>query len=561
MAEFRDLSEAINDMVRTVREEESKLLAATEASRAKSEFLASMSHEIRTPMNGVLAVADLLMDEDLTIEQQEYVGTIVDSGRTLLNIINDILDFSKLEAGKVRLESVPFDLPNLIDGVVRLLVPAAESKGLELAFDYPPKAPRCFLGDPGRLRQVITNLAGNAIKFTESGYVLIETMYNAAGGELIIRVRDTGIGISPEGQSRLFQKYEQAEADTTRRFGGTGLGLPISKQLVEMMGGEMGLESVLGEGSTFFFRLVLPRAEAEGRAPDGEETALAAGSRIFLAMSRLSGQILARQMEEEGFVVDLADSVGRAVEILSGSRAEVHPRYALNLIERGLDGGGSLALTAALKNQGLKPWTPRCLLLMVASANDRRARVQYREEGFAAVIFKPVALDKILETVIRLNKDSPETAEGVSRPKSAGSRPRHSFQGRLLVVDDNALNRMVAQRMLEKMGARVDTADNGREALERLMRQNYDLVFMDCLMPEMDGYEATRAIRRAEAAETGSGGRSHQLVVAMTANAMAGDREKSLEAGMDDYISKPFNMSDLLEILQKYLPHKVRDLA
>ncbi len=550
LKEFRELSEAINDMVRTVKEEEAKFLAATEASRAKSEFLANMSHEIRTPMNGVLAVADLLMDEDLTIEQQQYVETIVDSGRTLLSIINDILDFSKLEAGKVRLESVPLNLPEVIDAVVRLLVPAAESKHIELAFDYPPQAPRLFLGDPGRLRQIITNLAGNAVKFTAEGHVLIETRFREPEGELVISVKDTGAGISKEGQARLFQKFEQAELDTARRFGGTGLGLPISKQLVEMMGGRIYAESGPGRGSAFTFEVRLPVLEPPaGEAPP--PAVLPREARIFLAVSGLSGQILASHFREAGYGPLLAPDVNQAVALLDRIGPPNDSPPTLLLVERGLEGGGSDALIEAFEKRSLYPFPPGILPLLLASGNDRKARLKIREQGFAALITRPPSLGRILEAATRhLDQSHGQDQAGPGPARTGGAgRSRLSLSARLLVVDDNALNRMVAQRMLEKMGGRVETAENGREALERLSAQKYDLVFMDCLMPEMDGYEATRQLRRRER-ETGD----HQIVVAMTASALAGDREKSLEAGMDDYISKPFNMSDLVEILRKCLP-------
>ncbi|MDL2226051.1 response regulator [Deltaproteobacteria bacterium OttesenSCG-928-M10] len=544
--EFRQLAEAINDMVRTVREKEAGFLAANEASRAKSEFLASMSHEIRTPMNGVLAVADLLMDEDLTIEQHEYVETIADSGRTLLGIINEILDYSKLEAGKVHLEEAPFNLADTIDGVVRLMTPAAESKDLELACDYPPQMPRLFIGDAARLRQILTNLVGNAVKFTESGYVLIEAGFNRESGELTIKVIDTGIGISRESRGRLFRKFEQAESNTARRYGGTGLGLPISKHLVEMMGGALEVESEPGAGSSFIFRLNLPLAENAAAVPP--PAPVMAGGRIFLAMSGLSGRILARQLQAEGYPVELADDVDQALDMLSSYAAE-SPRtpYALKLVERGLEGGGSEELAVSMSFKGLKPLAElEGATLMLASANDRKARELSREQGFDAVVSKPVSLNRLMEALRRLKKDrnSPARLED----QSAGRAD--IFRGRYLVVDDNSLNRMVAQRMLEKLGGVVETAEDGAEAAELLEKEKFDIVFMDCLMPVMDGYSATRLIRSRE------GGRAagRQLIVAMTANALAGDREKSLAAGMDDYIAKPFNKADLVGILRKYQP-------
>ncbi|UQZ90654.1 hypothetical protein C4J81_16155 [Deltaproteobacteria bacterium Smac51] len=403
LSEFRDLSNSINDMVHTVRDEQAKVVAAAEANRAKSEFLASMSHEIRTPMNGVLAVTELLSEENLTDRQKDYVNTIAESGHTLLTIINDILDLSKLEAGKIELESLSLDMKTIIDSVINLLGPAAQKKGLELAANYEPGTPRHFLGDPGRIRQVLVNLVGNGVKFTQEGYVHID-VETSEDNELIVSVKDTGIGVSEEARERLFQKFEQAGLDTTRKFGGTGLGLAISKRLVEIMGGEMWLESVLGKGSTFYFRLRLPLAE---HFPTADELAA-----------------------------------------------------------------------------------------------------------------KPV------------------------RSK------RPTFKGSLLVVDDNAVNRMVAARMLEKLGNVVATAENGREALTCMEESGYDVVFMDCQMPELDGYEATRMQRRKES-ETSCG---HQIIIAMTANAMAGDREKTLEAGMDDYISKPFKIDDMVNVLARFLP-------
>ena len=545
--EFRQLAEAINGMVKTVREKEASSLAANEASRAKSEFLASMSHEIRTPLNGVLAVADLLRDEPLTAEQHEYVETIAYSGRNLLSIINEILDYSKLEAGKVQLEEAPLNLPDIIDRVVRLLAPAAESKSLELACDYPPGIPRFFIGDETRLRQVLTNLVGNAIKFTESGHVLIEVEFQPENSELTIKVTDTGIGIPLEDQSRLFQNFEQAESNTARRYGGTGLGLPISKKLVEIMGGHMAMTSEPGQGSCFFFKLRLSLAGKASSVPP--DAPIAPGSRIFMGLGGLSGQILTRQLQAEGYKVDLADDIEQVKGILAAHQAAKSPEpYAVKLVEKSMAAEGSEEQENFLNN--LTPLIETAgLNLLIISASDHNAREQIRNTGFDGIISKPVSVNRFMESVRRLVREKAPSSALAEAPPAGQAL---LFKGRYLVADDNPLNQMVAKRMLEKLGGTVETANGGAEAADLLEKEKFDIVFMDCLMPEMDGYSATRLIRSRES----EGGKERQLIVALTANALSGDREKSFAAGMDDYMAKPFSKADMVAILQKYRPNE-----
>ena len=518
--------------------------AAESANRAKSSFLATMSHEIRTPMNGVLATASLLLDSPLNDEQRELAGLIRVSGDGLLTVLNDILDFSKLEAGHVKLEQTEFDLRDLIEDAVELHAVAAAGKGLNVAADFPPDLVTAVKGDPHRLRQVLMNFVGNAVKFTARGEVIVSLSAenNGAGQPLYrIEISDSGIGMSPEAQARLFQPFTQADSSMSRRFGGTGLGLAICKGLIELMGGTVGVKSVLGAGSVFWF--TLPLRQVKGLAAARPVLDGLAGRRLLVVDPHEGNrQRLRRQLAAWSIETVETTTAGEALDCIR-KPATADGAIVAAVICLAPAGGPGLALARQL---GAEPaWARRPVLLLTNQA-ERLAARGLSAEGVSACLFRPIRMRQFAATLQRLLTAPPAASEETQAREPAG--PADAL--RVLLVEDNLVNQRVATLMLRKLNCIVIFATDGRQALTMLSQQDFPLVLMDCQLPELDGFEATRQIRAAESAGLW-GNRSRLYVVAMTANAMEGDRERCLAAGMDDYISKPMNTAQLSAIITR----------
>ena len=542
------------ELEREVAERKKAEATAMAASQAKSDFLANMSHEIRTPMNGVVGMAELLLRTELDERQRSFAETVHNSAQALLTVLNDILDFSKIEAGKLSIEAAPLDLRAIVEETGQLLASRATQKGLEVIIRYLPQVPSRFVGDAVRIRQVLTNLAGNAVKFTHRGHVMIGVdceERTATSARLHVRVVDTGIGISDEDQRAIFDTFHQADTSTTRRFGGTGLGLSISRQLIDMMGGEIWLESTLGAGSTFHFTLTLPLDEGDETGPfetagsGAGQPAELAGMRVLVVDDNaVNRRIALEYLKDWGVAGEEASSGEEALERLR-TRGEEQQPFDIVLLDYLMPGIDGKDLAHRIKAD---PTLAATELIMISSGMvTQRDLDALADAGVGLYLAKPIRSERLLRALVDLRRGTGSTNRAGAIGALAPASPQFpQFDLHVLLAEDNEISQAVAAGIVGMFGCRVDVAGNGRQAVDRLRAGQYDLVLMDCQMPVLDGYEATRHIR-AECI-----GGEELVVVAMTAEALQGARERCLAAGMDDYIAKPVHLDEVARVLERF---------
>ena len=575
-----------SELVRQAEELTRARIAAESATQAKSQFLASMSHEIRTPINGVLGMAELLANSELSEKQRRFARTILNSGRSLLGIINDILDLSKIEARKLDLDSAPFDLRLLLDDVVQQLATIAHQKGLELICDVSLDANTAVRGDAQRLRQILVNLIGNAIKFTEHGQIVVRlrpARESTCSGQSMLRfdVIDTGIGISREAQARIFESFTQADGSTSRKFGGTGLGLTICRKLVSLMGGGMGVESELGSGSNFWFTAVLGRGATTSKTVTASSTFHHLNVMI-LDDNDTSREILERQLKAWQ-IPHVSVPEGRsALDLLRRASASGEP-YNVVLVDRFMPSVDGLEFARLVRNDADLAGTR---LVMLSSMTEDKAIDEWRALAFVGSLTKPLRQSDLYRCLRSLDKGhgpcAPNKDPCCKRPdirastspispkipgyelteiqaeNQTGGMQKTKIAAKILVAEDNPVNQEIINEVLVQLGCRVAIVEDGNDAIRVFKDGGFDLVFMDCQMPGADGFDATASIRRYEKT---SGKIDRTPIIAVTANAMEGDRDHCLSAGMDDYLAKPFMHAELVAMLSQWLPDKSRILV